>query len=62
MEKLSLPLKTVTPGHLHLCLLRDGSVVSWEGRGLLTWLGKAPRSAGLGVRERGLKAKFSRVQ
>lgn len=36
MEKLNLPLNTVTPGHLHPCWLRDQSVVSWEGRGRLT--------------------------
>lgn len=57
MEKL--PLNASTRGDFHLCWLRDLSVVSWEGRVWLTWLGKAPRSAVLGVRERGLKAKFS---
>lgn len=46
MEKLHLPLSAVTAGDFHLCWLRDpsvvSSVVSWEGRGRLTWLGKAP--------------------
>lgn len=59
MEKLNLPLNPITPGDLHLCLLRDQSMVVWEGRGRLTWLGKAPGPAALGVKERGLKAKFS---
>lgn len=59
MEKLNLPLNAITPGNLHLCWLRGRPVVSWEGRGRMTWLGKAPGSAVLGVRERGLKAKFS---
>lgn len=57
--KCNLPLDTITPGDLHLYLLRDHPLVSWEGRGWLTWLGKALGSAVLGVRERGLKAKFS---
>lgn len=59
MEKLHLPLNAITAGGFHLCWLRDWSMVSWEGRGWLTSLGKAPQSAVLGVRERGLKAKFS---
>lgn len=59
MEKLNLPLNTTSPGDLCLSLLRDESMVSWEGRGWLTWLGKALGSAVVGVKERGLKAKFS---
>ena len=59
MEKLNLPLNAISAGDLHPCVLRDQSMVSWEGRGRLTWQGKAPRSAVLGVKERGLKAKFS---
>lgn len=51
MEKLNLPLNTISPGDLHLSLLRDESMVSWEGRGWLTWLGKALGSAVVGVKE-----------
>lgn len=51
MEKLHLPLHAITPGDSHLCWLK-GPVHGVVGRlRPLTWLGKAPRSAVLGVRD-----------